>query len=425
MYFRFEDDDGIYPCTLCCANMHVKKGDVCGRLTSALNVTRVCQECQDTNGWAQTDQENIVLDYFNYKMTRFLTNEGASHAPHVDDEHFPLWLCVHNLDPKDKEECNALEALLTTSEASTSREPLTDGTNATVDPEFFPPPLPIAPSFPDMQHNGTIANSEAVPTPSTKEKSVSRHGILERNISGRLRNRTVLPPPSMNTPRQDILDAAARSLLPPNLEMIPVPRDGNCMFHALVIGSPQAGLHHMNLRQRIVAHVIQHWDDTATMYGEAVRSKFPQETCVTYQARMLGRKRNGGDYPELVAAACLLDTSIVIINHVHGNDALTRSVIHKPSCDAVSDSERCIHLLRVGENHYHGGNKCTYTRITYCLYETTHYNFCILCVSCGVHKDQNCRTAAERACRIKGTCRLHFKHPARRGSHSSFVRTRP
>ncbi len=72
----------------------------------------------------------------------------------------------------------------------------------------------------------------------------SRNGILKLKKTRSVRNCTVT-------------DAAAASLLPSSLEMISVPRDGHCMFHALAMSMPSAALTHVEVCGRIVAHVIQ------------------------------------------------------------------------------------------------------------------------------------------------------------------------
>ena len=111
-------------------------------------------------------------------------------------------------------------------------------------------------------------------------------------------------------------DAAAKTLLPPTHRLIHVPRDGHCLFRALGICMPQLASDHQMIRSAIVSHITSHWENTVVPYGLWIRHVYPNETTKTYTHRMEGRRKDYGDYPELVAAADLFQHHVVVLEYV-------------------------------------------------------------------------------------------------------------
>ncbi len=148
-------------------------------------------------------------------------------------------------------------------------------------------------------------------------------------------------------------DATAALLLPPSLDMVSVPRDGHCMFHALAISVPSFGFTHEEVREKIVAHIIHNWEHRTTFYCEWIHAKHPFETVETYKNRMLGIQKDWGDEPEIVAAASIFQTIIQTLEYVEGASALTSTIIECPG--TIPQEVPGIRILRVGRNHYHTG----------------------------------------------------------------------
>ncbi len=155
----------------------------------------------------------------------------------------------------------------------------------------------------------------------------------------------------------DINDAAARSLLPPDLDMSFVPRDGNCMFHALARSVPSTGLTHVLVRERIVEHVLNNWNDHTISYKVWICNTHKNETPETYKLRMLGRCKDWGDYPELVAAASIFQMKIAVLEYVEDATDLACTTID--ASGLTNDEAPRIFLIRVGLNHYHAGTLLT------------------------------------------------------------------
>jgi hypothetical protein len=125
------------------------------------------------------------------------------------------------------------------------------------------------------------------------------------------------------------------------------------MFHALAISVPSFALTHEDIREKIVAHIIRNWNNKTTTYCEWIQAKYPTQTAETYKNRMLGKLKDWGDEPELVAAASIFETTIEILEYVDGAAALTSTII---DCPGTAPQEvPGIRLLRVGRNHYHAG----------------------------------------------------------------------
>jgi hypothetical protein len=74
----------------------------------------------------------------------------------------------------------------------------------------------------------------------------------------------------------------------------------------------------------------------------------------TYEKRILGRQKDWGDEPELVAAASIFQTSIQILEYVEDASALTSTIIECPG--TIPQEEPGSRILRVGRNHYHAGS---------------------------------------------------------------------
>ena len=197
-----------------------------------------------------------------------------------------------------------------------------------------------------------ISRSTTNADPDTINNALSdnpRRSRLNLQANKNLRNGTtvVALPPTQHA----LYDAAAESLLPPNLTLHPVPRDGNCMFHAILVSSGVPGTTHWDLRKNIVDHVISNWDDTEMPYSYLIRTEHPEETQETYRARMLGRNKDWGDFPELVAASTLLGRDIDILDYQEGAETLGTTPIS--TRDAEHPLNGKIVLLRVAKTHYH------------------------------------------------------------------------
>jgi hypothetical protein len=166
-----------------------------------------------------------------------------------------------------------------------------------------------------------------------------------------MRNRKELP---LTDP--DTQGKAVRSLLDPSLRLLLVPRDGNCMFRALAhcLGGC---ISHGVVRRDLVAHVVTFWNSNENEFGEFVRIAHADETVETYKKRLLGRGKDWGDYPELVAAAILYQHHIQVLELVDTEQPLSSMKIEVPGL--LDDEAPTIHIVRVGQNHYHAGIKPT------------------------------------------------------------------
>jgi len=91
-------------------------------------------------------------------------------------------------------------------------------------------------------------------------------------------------------------------------------------------------------------------------YAEWIRYEHPNETPVTYKRRMLGRSKDWGDHPELVAAAEHYGHHIVVLEYAQDATSFREIIVHIPKVE-FQNAPRII-LIRVGRNHYHAGN-CT------------------------------------------------------------------
>jgi hypothetical protein len=100
-----------------------------------------------------------------------------------------------------------------------------------------------------------------------------------------------------------------------------------------------------------VEHVISLWDDTQVTYATWIRFDFPSETPESYRERLLGRNKDRGDFPEIVAASTLLQRDIEIHDYKPGGDTLDCTLISTDD-EAICTNDK-IFLLRVNEAHYH------------------------------------------------------------------------
>jgi hypothetical protein len=100
-----------------------------------------------------------------------------------------------------------------------------------------------------------------------------------------------------------------------------------------------------------VEHVISLWDDTQVTYATWIRFDFPSETPEAYRERLLGRNKDRGDFPEIVAASTLLQRDIEIHDYKPGGDTLDCTLISTDD-EAICTNNK-IFLLRVNEAHYH------------------------------------------------------------------------
>jgi hypothetical protein len=176
-----------------------------------------------------------------------------------------------------------------------------------------------------------------------------RRSLLNLNANILLRNGK----PVNGAPRtiHEIHDAEAQTLLPAHLVLHPIPRDGNCLFHALLACCGRTDMSHWDLRKQIVEHVISMWNDTQVTYATWIRFDYPSETPDTYRDRLLGRTKDWGDFAEIVAASTVLDTDIEI--HAFKPGCLTLDTTPISTNDAGINTNEKIHLLRVNHSHYH------------------------------------------------------------------------
>ncbi len=126
--------------------------------------------------------------------------------------------------------------------------------------------------------------------------------------------RDQLPSKSNDLSQDNIEDATVKSLLPPQMDMKLIARDEHCMFRALAISE----------------HVVQHWDDITDVYAEWIRIMHKHETTETYKIRMLGTHKGRGNFPELSAAAAILQRHIEIFEYVAGETDLKWEEIMAP-----------------------------------------------------------------------------------------------
>jgi hypothetical protein len=155
---------------------------------------------------------------------------------------------------------------------------------------------------------------------------------------------------------EELLDAGARALLPPAHRLVSVPRDGHCMFRALAICLSHLATNHHAIRKTIITHILGNWENSVVSYAEWIRYEHPNETPVTYKRRMLGRSKDWGDHPELVAAAEHYGHHVVVLEYAQDATSFREIIVHIPKVE-FQNAPRII-LIRVGRNHYHAGN-CT------------------------------------------------------------------
>ncbi len=176
----------------------------------------------------------------------------------------------------------------------------------------------------------------------------SRKGILSLSQT-MLRNRKVLP--QLHLPSSDMHDAAASSLLPLDLCMKTVDRDCHCLFKALIVCMATSQLSHWDVRKQIVDYVLTHWDDPENEFTKIIRMDNDKETPLSYQERMLGGRKDWGGFPELMAAARVFGTHVVVFHYVHGDETLQSTFVSAPNLDF--DDPPTIHLVRVQDKQYH------------------------------------------------------------------------
>ena len=148
-------------------------------------------------------------------------------------------------------------------------------------------------------------------------------------------------------------DKAVRSMLDASLKLRVVTRDGNCMFRALAYCYGRLGWTHATIRKDVVDHVVSNWNSSQQPFGEYVRVEHPDETSTTYHARMLGRGKDWGDYPELVAAAMIYQRHINVLQLEDREGQLSSMTIEIPGVSL--DEAPTVVIVRVGHNHYHAG----------------------------------------------------------------------
>ena len=110
---------------------------------------------------------------------------------------------------------------------------------------------------------------------------------------------------------------------------------------------------HMQLRVANVDHVVQNWDDTTDVYAEWIRIMHKHETTETYKIRMLGTQKGRCNFPELSAAAAILQRHIEIFEYIAGETDLKWEEIMAPAYVTVTGPN--LQLVRIGNDHYHVG----------------------------------------------------------------------
>ena len=122
---------------------------------------------------------------------------------------------------------------------------------------------------------------------------------------------------------------------------------------------------HWELRKEIVEFVVSHWQDPDPDFASLVRVQHATETVETYRERMLGKKKDWGAYPEILAAARMLCKHVVIFSYnpdlnidenydedVEMVNGLTSLFISSGQTRKLKVADT-LHLLRIGDNHFH------------------------------------------------------------------------
>jgi hypothetical protein len=155
----------------------------------------------------------------------------------------------------------------------------------------------------------------------------------------------------VDQPSNQLHDAAASSLLPLDLYMKTVDCDCHCLFKAVMACMVTSCLSHWDVRKQIVDYVMTHWDDQENQFSKIVRMDNEKETPLSYQERMLGGRKDWGGYPEVMAAARVFGTHIVLFHYVQGDETLQSTFVSAPNLDFADPPT--IHLVRVQDKQYH------------------------------------------------------------------------
>ena len=89
----------------------------------------------------------------------------------------------------------------------------------------------------------------------------------------------------------------------------------------------------------------------STSLIKLVRMDNEKETPFSYQERMLGGRKDWGGFPEIMAAARVFGTHVVLFHYLHGDETLQSTFVSAPNLDFVSPPT--IHLVRVIGKQYH------------------------------------------------------------------------
>ncbi len=121
---------------------------------------------------------------------------------------------------------------------------------------------------------------------------------------------------------------------------------------------------HWELRKQIVEFVVSHWQDPDPDFASLVRVEHATETVETYRERMLGKNKDWGAYPEILAAARMLCKHVVIFSYnpdlnidenydedVEMVNGLTSLFISSGQTRKFKVADT-LHLLRIGDNHH-------------------------------------------------------------------------
>jgi hypothetical protein len=192
--------------------------------------------------------------------------------------------------------------------------------------------------------------------------SKSKKGILKRTHTTLRKGIGQLAVPLTQT---YLHDAAASSFLPVHLSMKEVERNYHCLFKTLVLTMDGMSMSHWELRKRIVDYVVAHWQDPDPDFATLVGVEHETETVETYRERMLGKNKDWGAYPEILAAARMLGKHIVIFSYntdmnidesddedVEYVNGLTSLFISSGVTRKYQVAD-ILHLLRIGDNHFH------------------------------------------------------------------------
>ena len=192
--------------------------------------------------------------------------------------------------------------------------------------------------------------------------SKSKQGILKRAHTTLRNGIGQLAVPLSQT---YLHDAAAASFLPGHLSMKEVERNCHCLFKALVLTMDGMSMSHWELRKRIVDYVVAHWQDPDPDFATLVCVEHESETVETYRERMLGKEKDWGAYPEILAAARMLGKHIVIFSYntdknSDGSDDEDVEYVNGVTSLFISSGVTgkyqvadTLHLLRIGDKHFH------------------------------------------------------------------------